>query len=170
MSEPLLDVFVPGVPKPAGSKNAVPVFNRHTRKFVTDSKGRPVIQVRDSAGEKGANWSSAIVGVVSQHWTQKPISEPVALNLAFTMPRPKYHFGSRRGEPYLKSDAPSWFASAPDTTKLVRRVEDALTSMGLWSDDCLVVEQSASKVYGERPGVRITVSRASSAKSASTGE
>jgi Holliday junction resolvase RusA-like endonuclease len=159
----ILDIFVPGVPKPAGSKNAVPVFNRHTKQFVTDRNGRPVVQVRDSAGPSGSAWSDTIAGVVGSAWKSPPIDEPVALVLEFTMPRPKHHFGRRNGVPYLKPGSPVWHTSTPDTTKLVRRAEDALSALGLWRDDCLVVEQYATKVYGDRPGVRIQVRQASAA-------
>jgi Holliday junction resolvase RusA-like endonuclease len=159
----ILDVFVPGTPKPAGSKNAVPVFNRHTGEFVTDRNGRPVIQVRDSAGKSGSAWSDTIAGVVSSKWNAPPVDEPVALVLEFTMPRPKSHYGRRKGVPYLKPDAPRWHTGTPDTTKLVRRAEDALSALGLWRDDCLVVEQHATKLYGDRPGVRIQVRQASAA-------
>ena len=149
--------FVPGTPAPAGSKNAIPIFNRHTGQYVRAANGRPVVAVVDAA-KKSRPWKTLISAMAADVWNQPPLDEPIELALTFTMPRPKGHFGSRKGEPVLKESAPTWHTSAPDTTKLVRAVEDALNGV-VWKDDSRVVKQSAEKRYGDRPGVLIEIRR-----------
>ena len=41
--------------------------------------------------------------------------------------------------------------------KALRATFDALTEAGIWRDDKLVAQVTASKVYGDRPGARIHV-------------
>jgi crossover junction endodeoxyribonuclease RusA len=75
-------------------------------------------------------------------------SGPVAVALAFRMPRPK---SSKPGQPADKR---------PDLDKLVRAVLDALTSAGMYEDDARVVDLRASKQLSEpgtSPGVWVTV-------------
>lgn len=159
-SDPAFSLFVPGIPSPAGSKKAVPVFNKYTRKFVTAANGRPIVAVMDAA--KGSRaWKDRISALAVDHWKSAPLDEPLSLLLVFTMARPKAHFGKRKGAPYLKDDAPRWHVGAPDTTKLTRAVEDALNGL-VWRDDSRVVKQQACKQYGDAPGVRIEVRRLAS--------
>lgn len=80
-----------------------------------------------------------------------PITGPVALRVAFVVPRP--------------ASAPKrivWPAKRPDIDKLIRAVMDALTAAGVWLDDAQVVELTASKTFPGRgyldvPGAVITV-------------
>ena len=82
--------------------------------------------------------------------TACPIAAPltcgISLEMIFKFSRPKNHFGRRKGEPYLKGDAPIYKTSAPDTDKLCRAVLDALTGVA-YTDDALVCHIIASKVY-----------------------
>lgn len=48
-------------------------------------------------------------------------------------------------------------AGTPDVDKALRATFDALTEAGIWRDDKLVAQVTASKVYGVRPGARIHV-------------
>ena len=74
------------------------------------------------------------------------------------MPRPASHYGTKKGERYLKPNAPRFHTSKPDATKLLRCVEDALNGV-LVKDDARIAEQSVRKVYGDRPGAYILVER-----------
>jgi Holliday junction resolvase RusA-like endonuclease len=154
MREPLFSLFVPGTPRPAGSKNAVPI-GRRGGGYVTAANGRPLISVRDSSVHAGA-WKARITALARARWPHAPLDVPLVLTLVFTMPRPQSHYGSRKGAPYLKDTAPTWHTSAPDATKLLRCCEDALNEL-LWTDDRLVVESHVRKVYGAAPGVSIIV-------------
>ena len=69
---------------------------------------------------------------------------PVCLKLQFLMPRPKSHFGKGG---CLKESAPRWFTGKPDADNLSKAVMDALTQIGAWQDDKLVVDLRATKMY-----------------------
>lgn len=69
---------------------------------------------------------------------------PLELLVVFTVPRPKGHYGARG----LRPSAPEYPAVRPDVTKLLRAVEDACTGI-VWRDDAQIIEQHATKRYGE---------------------
>jgi Holliday junction resolvase RusA-like endonuclease len=154
----LFELFVPGVPQPAGSKKAVPVFNRHTGQYVRAASGRPIVNVVDDA-KRSRPWKSHISAMVANAWRGAPLDEPLSLSIVFTMPRPASHYGRRRGVRYLKPSAPRFHTSKPDATKLLRCAEDALLGV-LLKDDSRVAESHVRKVYGEVPGAAIRVSSA----------
>ena len=72
-----------------------------------------------------------------------PLEQPLWVVFGFTFRRPKGH---TRKDGTLRKSAPLWPAVRPDTTKLVRAVEDALTGI-VWADDALIVDQQACKTY-----------------------
>ena len=75
------------------------------------------------------------------------IDGPVTLSVTFYFLRPKT---SKRPYPSV----------APDLSKLIRSTEDALTDVGVWYDDALVVSTTAHKRYcptGQHPGALIEV-------------
>ena len=158
VSEPLLRIFVPGKPEPAGSKRAIPVFNRSTGQFVHDAKGRPIVSVVDD-NPKSAAWKKLVAAHARVHWKFAPLTEPVELFLVFTVERPLFHFGRRGGKPYLRDDAPAWPMVKPDALKLARAIEDALTHV-VYADDALIVDGHQRKVYGSTPGAAILLRRA----------
>lgn len=72
-----------------------------------------------------------------------PLLGPVAIDLVFTVPKPK-------AAPKRRI---TWPIVAPDVDKLVRAALDAATYAGLFGDDAQVVDVHAFKVYpGETPG------------------
>jgi Holliday junction resolvase RusA-like endonuclease len=82
-----------------------------------------------------------------------PLEGAVAVELAFTFPRPRGHYG-RRG---LRPSAPASHAVRPDLDKLCRAVLDALVGAGMVRDDAQVAELHATKRYGERPGLIVVL-------------
>ncbi len=73
---------------------------------------------------------------------------PIALELLFTLPKPKS----------LPKHRPSWAIRRPDLGKLARTVEDALTGV-IYKDDSQIIYQSNKKEYGNAPGVEVVVSQ-----------
>lgn len=150
----LLEFTVHGIPQPAGSKQAFP--------YVKGWKaGKPILGVRVvDANDRAKPWQAEIAAAAREAMGRAnypaPYSEAVALDLVFAMPRPKSHFRTGRFSHLLRDDAPRFPTSRPDTTKLIRAVEDALTEI-VWADDAQVITQSAAKVYGDRPGVAIRI-------------
>lgn len=134
---------VPGLPATAGSK----------RGFVNPKSGRVVIT--DDC-RKGKPWRERCLACAVDAFDGPPIRGPIALDLEFTLPRPKGHYGSGRNAGKVKPSAPSLPTSKPDTTKMLRALEDALKGV-LWIDDSQVTDQAIRKRYGDAPGVHVTV-------------
>jgi len=154
-----LEFFVPGLPKPAGSKRAFAIKNR-AGQLVMRPNGYPVISVTEDC-ETAKPWRKAVTEAARVAMVgREPFDCPVKLALYFVVPRPKNQFGSGRNAAVVKPSAPNWPAVKPDTTKLTRSVEDSLTVAGVWTDDSLVCQQFASKDYAkphEKPGVYVTI-------------
>lgn len=139
----MISFYVPGTPKPAGSKRAI--VNRFSGKaYVID------------ACEKSRDWKTTVAQVANDYYSGDIISVPIVLQIDFYFPRPKGH---RKPCGQLRENAPSAKTTKPDLTKIIRAVEDALTGI-IWRDDSQVVEIVARKKYtddGERNGARISI-------------
>ena len=152
MSPNAFNFTVLGRPQPAGSKTAF-VHPKTKRAIVVDAaKGsRPWKQEVAGAAQ------AALVGLTSGLACDPPFGrDPVELTITFYRQRPKGDYGTGRNASALKPTANAYPISKPDTTKLLRAVEDALTSV-LWSDDAQVVDQHVFKRYGTPERAEITV-------------
>lgn len=78
---------------------------------------------------------------------------PLYVSIDFTFPRPKSH-SNRHG---VRDDAPVYHIAKPDSDNAAKAVLDALTQIGVWSDDAQVAELRVSKRYGDRPGAFIAI-------------
>jgi Holliday junction resolvase RusA-like endonuclease len=129
----MIQVFVPGVAQPQGSKNA---YNRGGRCVLVEAnKNLPVWRafVQDKL-EQANIGCEAMTGAVS-------------LTAIFFMPKPK---SVTRALPSVK----------PDLDKLIRAIGDAATQAGVIADDSQICEIVAHKVYeaeGLPRGVLITL-------------
>lgn len=119
-----------GTPRPAGSK-------RHVGNGV----------IIDSSGAKGREWRASIQEAAREH-AGELLRGPLQLVANFYFPRPKGHYRTGKNSGFLSSSAPHFPTSRPDTTKLLRALEDALSQV-IWKDDSQIVSQHASKNYGE---------------------
>ncbi len=145
-SVPVLTFALHGVVQPQGSKTG----------FI---RGGKVVLVEAVKGLKP--WRAAVRLAIEAAMTRTappalgwPILGPVAVELIFTMPKPKSAPKLRRTWPIVK----------PDVSKLARAVEDSATDAGLWGDDSQVVDLHAWKVYPletpralRQPGLHATV-------------
>lgn len=136
----MVEFFVPGTPKTAGSKRAF---------VVTPKEGKPRAIITDSVDTKGAggDWRSAIQAKAQEAMRSRaPLTGPLVMELVFVVKRPQGHYRTN-GE--LKNWAPfEWPTPKPDLTKLVRAVEDALKGI-CWRDDAQVVLQINEKRYSD---------------------
>lgn len=141
-----LSFFVPGTPAPGGSKRFVG-FGRHT--------GRAILV--DAGGERNKNWRTSVAQCGHAEMAGAALfTGPLAVRLEFLMQRPKGHYGPR-GE--LRPAAPPAPITRPDTLKLARSTEDALTGV-CWRDDAQTVHLHLEKRYAtaaEPTGCRITI-------------
>jgi crossover junction endodeoxyribonuclease RusA len=138
-----ISFFIPGIPKPGGSKKA----------FVNRKTGRASVV----EASRNSDWRASVAHEGSLA-VASPFVGPIWVEFHFVMPRPKSHHGTGKNAGVLKSSAPIWHTSPADTTKLIRSTEDALKSIA-WVDDAQIAKQWASKQYGERPGCYITIRR-----------
>lgn len=123
---------VRGTPRPQGSKRAF--RNKHSGK---------ITQV-ESSPEVGA-WRDTIALAADKAMLDRaPLEGPVRLTVEFRFQRPASH----RGVKGLRPSAPRVHHQRPDTSKLVRAVEDALTTI-VWRDDSQVAQLVASKVWDD---------------------
>ena len=139
---------VVGKPEQAGSKKWLP------RKGIKGA--RPIIT---DDNPRAKQWMRA-VGMeariaMMQH---EIITGPCELHLVFYMPRTKDHYGTGRNAGKLKDSAPLYPTKKPDTTKLVRAVEDGMKGI-VWLDDSQVVDQTAKRRYADdgKPRVEVLV-------------
>lgn len=132
--------FIPGVPKPQGSKTSG-VNKRTGKTFVRE----------DNAGTKP--WRKVMVTAL-QDEHGKPwhrFDSAVWVSLRFVFLRPQSHAPNSLPTSRLLGDV----------DKLTRNVLDALTQAGVITDDKYVIElRSVEKVYGPNPGVHIKVGSA----------
>ncbi len=150
-----IEFTVYGVPMPAGSKKGF--YNAKTKRvIITDAsdKSRPwKALVHDAAGQAMRAPEANPYGFQDPAGYLPPLEGPLTLEVTFVLPRPKGHFGKHG----LRPSAPTYPAVRPDTTKLLRGVEDAMQSV-CYDDDAQIVEQVIRKVYGDVPRCEVRVS------------
>jgi len=76
----------------------------------------------------------------------EPLNGALRLKLIFYMPRPKNHYRTGKYAHLLKEASPHYHTSAPDTSNLIKLVEDALNGM-YWTDDRQIAQVEAEKRY-----------------------
>lgn len=130
---------VNGLPAPQGSKKA---FRHGDKIHLVEQSTKTLVPWREDV-------KLAALRFRERH-SLLTIDAPVRLDVTFFMPKPK---SVKRLHPSV----------APDLSKLIRGLEDALTTAHFWRDDCLVVEYgSVRKVYAtddllQAPGALISV-------------
>lgn len=116
------------------------------------------------ASTKVMPWREAVVSqIIRQGYSDLRLEGPLSIRVTFLIKRPASHYGSRKGQPYLKDDAPLYVVKPPDADKLLRSTFDALTQSGAICDDAQFVIIHAQKVYAgmnEAPGATIDIAPA----------
>jgi crossover junction endodeoxyribonuclease RusA len=138
-----------GVPRPGGSKRALP--NRRTGGLLVVDDSRHVKQWRQAVRVEAVRAAHAV--------GHEPFNGAVAVDMLFLMPRPVAHYHGRSLGGQLRPAARNLLPVArPDVLKLARAVEDALTGV-IWRDDALIVTELLRKRFAEDrpPGVVVTV-------------
>lgn len=140
-----IEFFVPGTPRPGGSKKA----------FVI--KGRAILT--DASGKAGKQWRDSVKAYAMEAMKGRPpMTGALNLDITFVMPRPKSHYDAIG---FIKDKhLNERIIKRPDCTKLIRSAEDAMTGI-VWLDDAQVDHQSCGKVYvsesNKYPGAIIQV-------------
>lgn len=147
-----------GKPITQGSTRTVPVRKKGGG-YRTREDGRPMLVPMHDNAEKLQTWRQEVAHAAQAAREVNRLSGPfigaIRLELEFHRPRPKYHFGTGRNAGKLKESAPEYPTRTPDTVKLTRSVEDAITGI-LWIDDAQIVDHVLKKRWGDF-GVAVTV-------------
>lgn len=150
----LVSFVVRGDPKPAGSKNAIPLGRRNEQGvFVpyTRQDGTPIVNVQDSSGTAGTNWRVDVRDAFEKaiDVAHELADGPLAVRVTFFAERPKGHYGSGKNAGVLKAGADRFphQSRLPDGTKLARSLEDALNKI-CWTDDRRVVDMWWTRRFG----------------------
>ena len=156
--DPLLDVFVAGLPK-----------------------GQPRVRARRAGNHVAMyspstadDWIGAIRAAVKDHldidqrWSvpmllHKGANNALSVTMHFVFPRPKSHFRTGKYSDLIKDSAPVTHTSKPDLDNAVKLVCDALGTPKhplIYSDDACVVSIVSSKRWakqGEPAGLRLLI-------------
>jgi Holliday junction resolvase RusA-like endonuclease len=137
----------------------IPVAQGSPRAFVAG--GRAIVATEASRGFGGrsaplAAWRHAIATEARAAMGDRPLITSAVVSLTFTWSRPLAHFGTRRGELYLRPNAPDWKTTKPDIDKVARAALDALTGV-VFGDDAQVVALQVAKRWGSAPGVTVRI-------------
>jgi crossover junction endodeoxyribonuclease RusA len=128
--------------------------------------GTPVGQPRPRACIRGRHagmydpgtadaWKAAVSAASKAAWDGRVFDGPIRLSLTIWMPRPKSHLRSN-GE--VKPTAPRWHTSKPDLDNIEKAIKDAITTAGVWKDDCLVCSVRKTKRYADgQPGAEVRI-------------
>jgi len=145
-----IDFFVPGAAKSSGSKRGF--FNKKTNR---------VIFAPDNPKQK--DWQAAVKWFAMQAANRMvPLSEPVIMTCCFYRERPDGHYrtvGGRASQILKPQFLDAKPTAKPDTLKLCRAVEDAMSGV-IYRDDSLICDHHIKKRYcddGQVPGVQIIV-------------
>jgi Holliday junction resolvase RusA-like endonuclease len=95
-------------------------------------------------------WREAIVSEVMREGLQdRRMSGPLVLRATFFHKRLAAHYGTRKGEKYLREGAPVYVATTPDIDKVQRSTFDGLTQSGLIADDKFIVVVHLQQKYSD---------------------
>jgi crossover junction endodeoxyribonuclease RusA len=141
-----VEFVVRGIPVAAGSK-----------RFVGRAKSGRGILV-DAGGAKLTSWRDAIQQEALRVMRDDPpFICALQLIVEFYMPRPKRHYRTGKYAGMIKTTAPRFHTVRPDATKLLRALEDAMTSI-VYKDDNQIATQHVQKLYDNHGMARAVVS------------
>ncbi len=131
-----LVLSIPGHPAPKGSMKCIGGKGGGHRLIADNKRTKP--------------WRDAVALWVRRSWTQTvDPGQPVGVEVTFSLPRPKGHYGTGANAGHVKASAPDHATShsTGDVDKLARLVLDAIQDTDVLPDDSAVVELTARKAY-----------------------
>lgn len=140
----MIEFFVPGVAAPAGSKKAFGFKRRD------GSVGATVVD--DCKRTKP--WQESVRWAATEAYHGPLLTGPLSAEFEFVRLRPKGHYGKKGLN--KKGESTTYPTTTPDLLKLARAVEDALTAV-VYVDDSQIVTETLRKVWGDAPGVYVTI-------------
>lgn len=101
-------------------------------------------------------WKDDVIRFAKDQLPLVPITGPVKIEIIYRMPRPKNKMRKK------DSDGLIYHTVKPDTDNLNKATYDALTNIGFFQDDKILVDTHAQKFYHEkqgRPGASIRITQ-----------
>lgn len=151
-----LTFTVYGHAEPAGSKRA----------FAIKRDGVPTGKVTVvDANRHAKTWQREVRDVAREVLAETDtelLTGPLVVSFTFYAIRPRGHYGTGRNTDLLKPSAPPYPTGRPDSLKLARGTEDALTGL-VWRDDAQVVTLTVRKRYGAPERCEILIQAAAPA-------
>lgn len=124
----LLEFWVDGVPASRGSKD--PFTNKRTGKAL----------FADSTGKRGKQWMAAVKAAALVAMDGRaPFDGPLGLSVDLFIPRPKSHLTKKGGLRVTAPDTDDMHTRKPDTDKLLRGTQDAMSGI-VFRDDCVICD------------------------------
>lgn len=133
-----LHITVYGLPAPQGSK-------RHVGRGIMVESSKHLAPWREDVKQ-------AALRALEEHPEWERDYPYVTARMVFTLPRPRVHYRTGKFAHLLRDGAPRLHAVKPDLDKLVRSTGDALTTAGVYADDCRLAAVYALKTYPTAPG------------------
>lgn len=96
---------------------------------------------------------------LAQVWNKrpdKPLEQPIALNINCFFQRPKSHYRTGKYSHLLKKDYPVYHTSTPDCDNLIKFICDALNGI-FWKDDRYIYSVLIQKFYDNTPRTEIVI-------------
>ena len=104
-------------------------------------------------------WRASVQYACDEQYKGEPITEPVAMDVTFLLPRPKGDFSTAKGKEHeVKPSAPVHHTKTPDVDKLLRGLLDPMTVKcggNVLMDDALVVEIQVKKRYASASQAKV---------------
>lgn len=137
MSRATVRFDVHGIPAPQGSKTAVAIAGQARLIDAGGTTGRARLRDwRSAVAEAAAD--AAMTARRNGH--DIPLDGPLSLDITF-----RHHMPTSRPAATLRAGV-AWKTTAPDTSKLLRATEDALTASGLIRDDARIAVHNIRKI------------------------
>lgn len=139
-----LKLVIRGIPAPKGSARAA------GNQVIPSGSPQNAAALR-AWGSCVREAAIAAVAAAGAAGTIPMVGVPIQLKIVWRMPRPRRHYlarGPRIGE--LLANAPTLHMTKPDSSKLLRALEDDLNGL-VWDDDSRVAETLMRKIYAS-PG------------------
>lgn len=134
-----------------------PVAQMRARHTAIRSKTGRIFQQTYKA-EKQVQAEQRIEFYLLPYQPQKPIMGPVQLSIRCYMPIPKSWSKKRRLEA-AKENGNIRHIKKPDLSNLIKNIEDCMTAMHFWQDDCQICGYlgGTGKYYSDRPRWEIDI-------------
>ena len=142
----MIDITIHGKAIPQGSKRSM-TFQRGGKTMSRVINDNPNL----------SDWRQQIASVAAEAMQgQEVAAGSVSLVVTFFRQRPKSHYGTGRNAGKLKASAPLLPTTRPDSLKLARAVEDALTGI-VYRDDSQICDHLIYKRWSESDRVHVSV-------------